>query len=100
MAQATTTPRVRQNGPTDPTWEPVFLAPKATAAFNIYGEDFDAAHDHACGQTTSGFLVIPPGETGQIPVAAVEPDCDSTFQVAPIIAGSVDPLSWSTVVSG
>lgn len=100
IAQPTTAPRVRQNSPSAPAWSPVTLAPGATAAFDVYGQDFDAASNRACGQTTSGFLVIPPGGTTQMIVTAAEPDCSSTFYVAPVIAGSVDRLAWSTVVSG
>lgn len=83
---------VTQNGPPVPAWTPVTLPPGATAAFNIYGADWEALQDSGCPQVTSGFLVIPPDDTSQMAVTAVEPDCGQ-FYVAPVIAGSVDRMA-------
>jgi hypothetical protein len=74
----------------------VTLGPRATASFDIYGEDWDpVGQGRACGQTTSGFLVTPPNDIGRMVVAAAEPDCGSLFLVAPVIPGSVDLMPWS-----
>ena len=98
--QATTAIRVRQNVAPDPPWVPVPIAPGDMASFNLYGQDFDAANNRPCAQTTSGFLVIPPNDTEQMSVAGVVQDCGNRFWIAPVIAGGTDNLAWSTEVSG
>ena len=97
--QPTTAIRVRQNSPPDPAWTSVAVPPGQMASFDIYGEDFDAAANQPCAQTTSGFLVIPPNDTQQMAVAVTQQDCGNRFYVAPVVAGGTDNLSWSTVVS-
>ena len=65
----------------------------------VYGEDFDAANNEPCAQTTSGFLVIPPNNTREMSVAVPQQDCGNRIEVAPVIAGGTDDLAWSTVVN-
>jgi Protein of unknown function (DUF4232) len=77
----------------------VTLAPRATASFDIFGEDWNAPHGVACSQTTSSFLVIPPNDKNHIVVPAVEPDC-GLFLVAQVIPGSVDLMPWTSYVTG
>ena len=97
--QATTAARVRQNAPPDPPWTPVVISPRQLASFNIFGEDFDAANNEPCAQTTSSFLIIPPNDTQQMSVTVTQQDCGNRFEVAPVIAGGTDNLAWSTVVN-
>jgi len=102
VSQPTKAIRVRQDGlsgPSGPPWVAATLIAGGAASFDIYGQDFDAAHNKPCPAVTSDFLVIPPDDTTQMSVVAPEPDCGS-FYVAPIIAGTVDRWAWSTVVSG
>ena len=91
--------RVRQNGPPAAPSSVVVLHPASTAAFALYGEDYDVANNRACPETSS-FLVTPPHESSPISVLAELPDCGSSFYVAPVISGSIDRQAWSTFVTG
>lgn len=46
--------RVRQNAPPAAPWSAVVLHPAGTAAFDVYGQDYDFVNNRACPQT-SGF---------------------------------------------
>jgi photosystem II stability/assembly factor-like uncharacterized protein len=91
----TQTQRVRQ-GLSPPLWTRVVLIPRQTASFDIFGADFDSVHQHVCPMT-SGASITPPDTTATLSVPIHIPDC-GRFQVAPVISGSSDRDSWSSVV--
>jgi hypothetical protein len=92
----TPTQRVRQGASPQPLWTRVVLAPHQTASFDLYGDDFDRVHDRACPMTSS-VSIIPPDATAPLSALIHVPDC-GTFLVAPVIVGSTDRDSWSTIV--
>lgn len=97
QAQDTKTQRVRQNCPPLPAWTSVVIEPHATLSFDAYGADFDALHEHACPETSAGFI-RPPRNTTRLSVRVRVPDCGYALYVSPVIPGGSDIPSWSEVV--
>jgi hypothetical protein len=95
--KATVTP-VRQNAAPAPASSPVVVGAAGKATFDLYGEDDDVVNNRTCPET-SGFLVTPPHDASPMSVVAEVPDCESSFDVAPVISGSIDRQAWSVVVS-
>jgi hypothetical protein len=90
------TQRVRQNAPGRPAWRTVLLSLHRTASFDVYGADFDAARDVGCPKTSSASITLP-NDTARMSVRVGIPNC-GRFLVAPLLAGSIDRDSWSSVV--
>jgi hypothetical protein len=76
--------------------KPVRLEPNGTASFDIYGAVWNAIVNQACSPKVSGLMVTPPGDTESVFVKVEEPDCGG-FYVSPVIAGSSDRQSWTSV---
>jgi hypothetical protein len=90
------TQRVRQNAPGRPAWRSVVVPPNRSASFDVYGADFDAARDVACPKTSSASITVP-NDSAEMSVRLRIPNC-GRFLVAPLLAGSIDRDSWSSVV--
>jgi Domain of unknown function (DUF4232) len=90
--------RVIQGSSTAPPFRTVVLRPRAAGAFDVYGADWNHAADKPCPRTTA-VLITPSGARSAISVAVRMPNC-GVFDVAPVIAGSVDRRSWSVVWHG
>lgn len=88
--------RVRQNTPPGRPWTVVVLKPRRKASFDLYGADYDPAHNRACPQIRAA-LITPPATTGQLRIAVRLPDC-GTLLIAPVIAGPSDRQAWSEYV--
>lgn len=97
VVESTPMTLVRQNAPPSKPSSPVRLAPRTTASFNIYGADWDAVRNKACPKSTTGLLVSPPGASTSIFVTVDEPECGG-FDISPVISGSTDRQSWSSVI--
>jgi hypothetical protein len=76
--------------------KPVHLEPGWTASFDVYGAVWNAILNQACSSKVSGLMVTPPGDTKSVFVKVEEPDCGG-FYVSPVIAGSSDRQSWTSV---
>ena len=97
LPSATRIERVRQGAPYAPAWTWIALSPRHAASFDVYGADWDAVHNSACPKT-SAVLITPPGDMSHVSVNVKIPACEVSFDVAPVVAGSTDPQSWSEVV--
>jgi len=93
----TKTERVRQNASSDPAWATVILAPGAAASFDVYNADWDAVDNRACPDT-SAVSITPPNNASALSVRVQIPDCELTFKISPLIAGTTDRQAWSEVV--
>jgi hypothetical protein len=90
------TQRVRQNTPPAHPWSTVVLAPGQSSSFNVYGQLYDALHDRVCPTTASASVSLP-GGTSPLVVPLQIPNC-GTFEIAPLVKGDSDRVSWSTEV--
>jgi len=77
-------------------FESVLLRPRGAASFNVFGADWDFAHNHSCPPATAA-LVTPPGGGAALRVGVRFPNCPGGFEIAPVIAGRTDRRSWSFV---
>jgi hypothetical protein len=74
----------------------VLLRARGAASFNVYGTDWDFRRNRSCSPTTAA-LVTPPAGGAALRVGVRIPNCPGGFEIAPVIAGPTDRLSWSLV---
>jgi Protein of unknown function (DUF4232) len=79
-----------------PPFVSVPLRPRGAASFDVYGPDWDFRANRSCPRTTAA-LVTPPENTDPLRVIVRMPNCPGGFEIAPLIAGRTDRLSWSFV---
>ena len=94
-AVATPSRRVVQGAPGGRPFRTVVLRSRGVGAFDVFGADWNHAANKACPRTSAVFITAP-GARSPISVRVKMPNCGG-FDIAPVIAGSVDRQSWSVV---
>ncbi len=71
----------------------VSLTPGGHAAFDVYGEDYDAVSNKACPDTTAVLVIPPNGSSQQLATNARLPYCGAPYDLTPVVPGSTDQRS-------